>query len=242
MRAACGSVSTTSLFVDSDNALGSPRGDVDDAFAIAALLEANAPIAAISSCAGNTSEELAYANNARLAAHFGWKGDVLRSHEARDRLRTFTGRVLALGPLTNIVHAQRASEIIVVGGNTASRGRWPPLWPHEFNLTKDRDATHAVFALDVPLTIIPLNIARRHTITEDQVPDFLRAGSRRWFRHLLLFRLTRRMPVYDLVAARYALGLPGFTFLETTAHLRRNTFLDIGRGTRRVKLCTGYGV
>ena len=44
------------LLIDSDNAAGSPRGDVDDAFAIAALLRSGLPVAALASVAGNTSE------------------------------------------------------------------------------------------------------------------------------------------------------------------------------------------
>ena len=226
------------LFVDSDIALGSPRGDVDDAYAIAALIAGGAEIAALSSCRGNTSEELAFANNVRLARMLGWTGDVIRAAEARERLCTFEGRVLALGPLTNVIGARRASEIVIVGGNSTTRGRWPPLWPHEFNLTKDRAAARAVFALDVPLTVFPLDVARQLTMTIDEVPEFLREDSRRWFRHLRLVRWTRHFPVYDLAAALYALDAPGFTFAQTTSTMRNSTLMEFGRGGRAVKLCT----
>ncbi|GAC1433052.1 MAG: hypothetical protein NVSMB68_05500 [Thermoanaerobaculia bacterium] len=232
------------LFVDSDNAMGSPRGDVDDAYALAALLAAHAPIAAISSCSGNTSEARAHRNNMGVAELFRWSGPVIGAVEARERLRSFPGRVLALGPLTNIVAARRAKEIIVVGGNSTSRGRWPPLWPYEFNLTHDRDATRAVFALDVPLTIFPLDVARQLTISISDLDaisgatgDYLRQGSRRWFSHLRRYRFTKRFPIYDLAAALYALDDRGFVFSETTAVMRRNTSLHFGRGTRGVKLC-----
>ncbi len=53
------------FWIDTDNALGSPHGDVDDAFALAALLTAGAPVAALSSVAGNTSEPRAFANTRR---------------------------------------------------------------------------------------------------------------------------------------------------------------------------------
>lgn len=232
------------LFVDSDNAMGSPRGDVDDAYAIAALLAAGAPVAAISSCRGNTSEALAYENNLRLARLVGWDGAVIRAAEARERLPDFDGRVLALGPLTNVVNAGRASEIIIVGGNSISHGRWPPLWPHEFNLTRDRAAARAVFALDVPLTIFPLNVARQLTITAGDLDairgalgDYFRSESRRWFAHLRRVRFTTRFPIYDLAAALYALGETGFTCIDTTAVMRRNTSMVFGLGKRRVKLC-----
>ena len=232
------------IFVDSDNAMGSTRGDVDDAFALAALLAARAPVAAISACAGNTSEESAHHNNLRIARRFGWPGPVLRGREAKETLPTFRGRVLALGPLTNVAGAGQAKEIIVVGGNATSRGRWPPFWPYEFNLTKDRMAALAVFALDVPLTVFPLDVTRQLTIAEadlDGLPgdagDYLRRESRRWFVHLRRLRLTKRFPVYDLAASLYILGEEGFTFVETTAVMQRNTSVTFGQGTRLVKLC-----
>jgi inosine-uridine nucleoside N-ribohydrolase len=227
------------IFIDSDNALGSPRGDVDDAYAIAALLAASAPVVGIGACDGNTSAELAYANNLRLAARFGFTGPVLRADESRVFLRDFPGRVLALGPLTNVVDARRASEIVIVGGNASTRGRWPPAWPHEFNLTHDRAAALAVFALDVPLTVFPLDVARRLWITVEQVPPLFREESRRWFRYLRFVRFTGRFPIYDLAATLYALDERGFTFADTTAVMRPNTFLELGKGGRRVKLCTG---
>lgn len=239
MRRACGRSSTpTSLFVDSDNALGSPRGDVDDAYAIAALLCAKAPVVAIGACDGNTSAEQAYQNNVRLANAFAFEGPVLRAHESREFLKDFTGRVLALGPLTNVVDAKHAAEIVIVGGNSATRGRWPPTWPHEFNLTHDRASARRVFDLDVPLTIFPLNVARELWITIDQVPQFFLADSRRWFRYLRLVRFTTRFAIYDLAATLYALDPSDFTFIDTTAVMHPNTFLEFGRGTRRVKVCT----
>jgi len=234
------------LFIDSDNAMGSRRGDVDDAFAIAALLRSGVPVAALASCRGNTSERSAYENNARIAAVLGWTGPVVRAAEARLLLASFRGRVriLALGPLTNITGARQAGEIILVGGNATSHGRWPPLWPFEFNLTHDRGAARDVFALDVPLTIVPLDVARTLTVERsdlDALPgplgNYLRRGSERWFAHLRRVRLTRHFPVYDLAAALYALGEDGFTMIETTAIMRRNTSMTFGAGTRPVRLC-----
>jgi inosine-uridine nucleoside N-ribohydrolase len=222
------------LWVDTDNALGSPSGDGDDALAIAALLTSGASIAGLSSCAGNTSAELAYANNVRLAQRLGWRGPVMRKPDLRD----FRGRIVALGPLTNVASARAAAEIIMVGGNSATRGRWPPLWPYEFNLTKDRRAALSVFHSDVPLTIFPLNVARRLTIRVFDVPTFLREDTKRWFAHLRRTRLTRDFPVYDLAAALYALSPEGFTMQRTTVEMRLNTLLRFGRGTREVTLCT----
>jgi len=235
----------TQVFIDTDNAMGSPSGDVDDAFAIAALVRSGIAIAAMASVAGNTSEPRAFENNARLAEVLGWRGPLLRGGtEARNALATFGGRVAALGPLTNVTAAKRAGEIVIVGANASSRGRWPPRWPHEFNLTKDVSATLELFRSDVPLTIFPLDVARELWVTRrdlDAIPgalgDFLRAGAVRWFRRLRLVKGTGRFPIYDLAAALYLIDENGFTMERTTATMRANTFVEFGSGTREVKVC-----
>ncbi|HEU4887967.1 MAG TPA: nucleoside hydrolase [Thermoanaerobaculia bacterium] len=233
------------FFIDADNALGSPRGDVDDAYAIAAMVRGGAEIAAISAVAGNTSEPLACENNARLARLLGWHGPVLRGSEARGVLRTFPGRILALGPLTNVAVATAASEVMIVGTMLHTRGRWPGFWPHEFNLIRDREATRKVFNSALPLTFFPLDVVRALSIRkrdldaiQGELGEVLRQGSARWFRRLLLVKATRRFPVWDLAPALYALDEDGFTMEDTTATMRANTFVEFGKGTRRVRVCT----
>ena len=49
------SAAAVPLFIDSDNALWFPFGDVDDAFALAALLRSGVPDAAIATTHGNMS-------------------------------------------------------------------------------------------------------------------------------------------------------------------------------------------
>lgn len=232
------------VFVDTDNAMGSAAGDVDDAYAIAALVLSGARIAAIAAVEGNTVEPLAHENNLRLAELLGYRGALLRAGDARAALPEFPGRVVALGPLTSVAAARRAAEIIVVGGNSSSSGRWPPLWPHEFNLTFDRDATLAVFHSDVPLTIFPLDVARELWVTWQDldaiggtIGDYLRRGSERWFSYLRWRRLTTRFAIYDLAAALYAVDESGFVLEETMALMWPNTFLEFGRGRRKVKVC-----
>jgi inosine-uridine nucleoside N-ribohydrolase len=65
------------ILVDTDNALGSPRGDVDDALAVAPLLASGLPVAAVASVGGNTSEARADANNRRLGALCGYAYDLV---------------------------------------------------------------------------------------------------------------------------------------------------------------------
>jgi inosine-uridine nucleoside N-ribohydrolase len=170
-------VEPDAIVLDTDNALGSPRGDVDDALAIAALLRSGLPVAAVASVGGNTSEERADRNNRRLAALCGFAGPVLRGHEvqARDLWSGPPVRVAALGPLTNVATVLREiekpaiSEVVLVGSNLSSPGRFPPWWPHEFNLTHDREATRAVFASDLPLTVVPLDVARRLRVGKERL-------------------------------------------------------------------------
>jgi inosine-uridine nucleoside N-ribohydrolase len=245
--------SSAKVLIDSDNAAGSPKGDVDDAFALAALLRSGLPVAAVASVAGNTSEALAGRNNRTLGELCGYAGPYLRGVQAgdvSDRIdRADLGgplRFVALGPLTNLAAVLGKIEIaeaILVGGNLTSRGRFPPWWPHEFNLTKDREATRAVFVSDLPLTIVPLDVARRLRIGpreleewQGELGDFLRRRAARWSRRSLLLRGSRRFPVFDLAAAACLLDPSLVALGETSARLHSNLWLEFGRGGRPVKV------
>jgi len=245
------------LLVDTDNAAGAPFGDVDDAFAIAALLRSGLPVAAIASVAGNTSEAWADRNNRVLGELCGYGGRYLRGDQAGDvpdRIdrtgdlwRDGPIRFLALGPLTNLAALLPArpaiSEVVLVGGNRTSRGRFPPWWPHEFNLTKDPVATRAVFASDLPLTVVPLDVARRLRIGPGELKglpgalgEFLRRHSARWARRSFLIRGSRRFPVFDLAAAAYAIDPALASVEETQGRLHRNLWIEFGRGNRRLRV------
>ncbi len=244
------------LLIDTDNAAGSPSGDVDDAFAIAALLRSGLPVAAVASVGGNTSEARADRNNRALGEICGYGGRFLRgvqAGDAPDRIDRagdlWTGgplRFIALGPLTNlaaVLDRGAISEVVLVGGNLTSRGRFPPWWPHEFNLTRDPQATRAVFASDLPLTLVPLDVARRLRIgprelsrLPGELGDFLRRHAARWARRSLLIRGSRRFPVFDLVAAAYAIDPSLAAVEEIRARLHRNLWLEFGRGDRRLRV------
>jgi inosine-uridine nucleoside N-ribohydrolase len=238
---------TEPIFIDSDNAMGSPYGDVDDAYAIAALVRSGLSVAGIGAVHGNTSERRAFENNRRLADLLGYSGPVLRASDVPDFLRAFRGHVMALGPLTNVAAALAGapapwSGLMIVGANSGTRGRWPPVWPREFNLIIDRDAARAVFDSTVPLTIFPLNIARQLYAYRDDVDglcEYFRRNTRRWFRYLRYVRMTNRFPIWDLAAAMYAIEPDAYSMQRTDAKMRRNTFIEFGRGGRAVTVCTG---
>jgi inosine-uridine nucleoside N-ribohydrolase len=247
----------TGLLIDTDNAAGSPRGDVDDAFAVAALLRSGLPVVAVASVAGNTSEAMADRNNRVLGGMCGYRGPYLRGVEAGDvpdridRADLWGNgalRCVALGPLTNLAAllargGAAISEVVLVGANLTSRGRFPPWWPHEFNLTKDPAATRAVFASGLPLTVVPLDVARTLRAGPGDLRDIrgelgelLRRHSARWSRRSLVVRGSRRFPVFDLAAAAYVLDPSLVTVEETKGRLHPNLWVEFGHGGRPLRV------
>jgi len=230
------------LYVDSDCALGSFTGDVDDAFALAALLASDAPLSGVGAVFGNTREPLARRNLGRLLALAGRAPQVLRGADNRgsqgdtpaSRWLASPGprlRALALGPLTNLAAAlgmpgsrarERIVEVIAVAGML---GPGPAQW--DLNRRCDPGALDALVRSGIPVTLVPCDVARRLWIrpaTLRQLPGQLgrrlASGSRRWIvRNALLLRWG--FPVWDLVAAMYALEPHAFDTDEASDGTRR---------------------
>ena len=256
------------LVADSDNGLGSPRGDVDDGLALIALFRSGLPIAAVASVFGNTDELRARANNRALATLCAYSGPILAGaarplvrgdspSEASRFLLAGLGpwRIVALGPLTNVAAAiearsdvvGRIEEVIAVGGNRASRGRWPPVWPYEFNLTADRRATRVVIESGVPLTLVPLEVAKRLVVTPADLAalpgtlgEYVRTHAARWFRRALVLRGRRAFPAWDLVAALFVVDPASCEIARTVVRLHAGGWLEFGAGTRPVTLVRAF--
>ncbi|HEV7518665.1 MAG TPA: nucleoside hydrolase [Thermoanaerobaculia bacterium] len=260
------------LLLDSDNALGSPSGDVDDGFALAMLLTSGLPIAGLASVAGNTDEPRAFANHRTLGELAGYKGRYLRGvggvraepgGEPAERIDEAADlwagpgepvRWIALGPLTNLAAvlahrglALRIEEVVLVGGNLTSRGRWPPFWPLEFNLTQDRAAARAVFASPLPLTIVPLDVARRLRAGRRELGELtgplgehLRRGTRRWLWRTRLLKARGRIALFDLLAAAYVVSPEHVHVEATTARLGKRMLVEYGRGERPVRVVRDF--
>jgi inosine-uridine nucleoside N-ribohydrolase len=255
------------LLIDTDNALGSRSGDVDDGFAIAALLRSGLPIAGLSSVTGNTGEAEADRNNRVLGALCGHPGPYLRGITGGEvaeridlRVDLWSGepvRVAALGPLTNVAAALRelgrrglrpsVTEVVLVGGNASSRGRFPPVWPHEFNLTKDREAARAVLASELPLTIVPLDVARRLRIGASELAaltgplgEHLQCHAARWLRRSRWLHGPGGFPAFDLLAAAWFFDPAAVATEETTVRVHPNLWLEFGKGGRPVRLVRGF--
>ena len=252
------------IFIDSDNAMGSRSGDVDDALAIAALIRSDQPVVALASVFGNTSEARAHDNNVSLSRLCGFGGPLLRGatsaeQETTEAVAFLTAasrplRIAALGPLTNVAGAIESArerlpieEIVMVGSNSNSFGRWPPLWPYEFNLTKDRRATRICFETTIPMTVFPLNVASRFRFSRSLIAhlksplgDSLRQGADRWFRHLLWTRAMREFPIYDLLAALYMIDPAGVELEERRVSVTAAGFVDYRGDGRSIRVATGF--
>ncbi|MCM2314912.1 MAG: nucleoside hydrolase [Thermoanaerobaculia bacterium] len=255
----------TPILIDSDNAIEAPSGDVDDAFAIAALLRARVPVVGIGAVAGNTGAREAMEGNRAIARLCEFDGPLLRGKERGEEgpsevarwlaVSTAAIRVAAIGPLSNVADAlaidpglaERIEELVLVGGNRASLGRWPPLWPWEFNLAKDRAAASAVFASRARLTIVPLDVAKRMMVRGgelDALPGeigrYLCARSQRWLRRARLLKLRDGFPLWDLVATMMLVDRGPFRVERTRVRFTSRGWLEFGRGAREADVVVSF--
>lgn len=211
-------------------ALGAARGDVDDGFALAALLCAHragsARLLGISTVSGNTSAARAEECAAMLCEAAGVEVPLAGDAVAAERLAVLPEGtdLLALGPLTNIARACRLDprlperlSLRAVGGNLSSRGFLPPIWPYEFNLARNPSAAREVFrGAWKGLLLFPLDVVRGVRADERRLQTlagvsplgaYLARGSLRWLVRARRFRRSASFPVWDLPAALDALGL-----------------------------------
>ena len=255
-----------SLLIDTDNACGSLTGDIDDAFAILALVSSKMPIAAICSIFGNTSAKKSLENTKALlslvqsdlllvpGSSSPWKkSQALHKliHEQKQSVR-----YAALGPLTNLSFllrdfgaelSNKVSEVVVIGSNSRTKGNFPPVWPHEFNLTKDVSATKTVFRSNLNTTICPLNIVKKLQFNRQDignlptgVVDFFKKHSNRWIVRNLLLKGKSQFPVWDLVAAMYLINPEDFAFKKTNVRCSAIGHLSYGEGSKSVNVLTDF--
>lgn len=246
------------LFVDTDNALGSPFGDIDDAFAIAALLKSGVPVEALSTVFGNSFEPLIFRNTKQLADLCGYGGKIVRGAptwwtKGSESSRYLSGlgrpvRALALGPLTNFANGNldRVTEIVFVATNLNRR---LPAWRcFDFNHWKDPRAVRRIVSSSIPLTCVPCDVARRLRASEKDLAaiggplgDYLRRHARRWFLRSKLLKFVDSVPIWDLTAAMYVLDESLFRTTETTLRLGRMGQAVFGaKEGRPVRVVTGF--
>jgi inosine-uridine nucleoside N-ribohydrolase len=217
------------IWVDTDVALGTPRGDVDDGFALAALLAADVELLGVSAVAGNTDAASAFDAAAAMLRLYPARAGLplVRQQEAPARIAALPAgtALLALGPLTSVAAAvgldpglpQRCSLRVV--GTIRSPWRAPHLRLfHDLNFRRDGGIGRSMLALPWrELRVFPLDVIRTLTLgprdlarlTRDggEVGAHLAAGARRWLRRPPLSIVSRPFPAWDLVAALDAAGL-----------------------------------
>ncbi|MDQ6893493.1 MAG: nucleoside hydrolase [Acidobacteriota bacterium] len=218
------------VWVDTDVALGAGRGDVDDGFALAALLAAarlaRIELLGISTVSGNASAPEAARCARALAETAECEVPVVQGAAAAAAIAALPEdcRLVAIGPLSNVAAAIALSpdlpgrvSLSVVGGNLTSHGSVPPLWPHEFNLAKDRAAARTVLGSSWRrLVLYPLDAMRRLRCTEDRLSRIsglgaagalLASASRRWISRSRWRWGSSGFPVWDLPSALEAAGV-----------------------------------
>jgi inosine-uridine nucleoside N-ribohydrolase len=221
------------IWVDTDIALGTPSGDVDDGFALAAIAVGRG-VAGVSCVSGNTDGSSARDAAARLLERCDLEDVRIVDEEgapaAIARLPEGTS-VVAIGPPTNLVKAidldpsLPARIDVRVVGTVIDRVRSPILPYFCLNFRRDPAATARFFASRWrSLTVFPLDVVRRLTVDRARlavlgargpVGAYLEAGSIRWLRRAPLRYGAPRFPVWDLVAALDALdALPGAAFVH----------------------------
>jgi inosine-uridine nucleoside N-ribohydrolase len=232
-----------SIWIDTDNALGADRGDVDDGLALAALLcvarRGGTSIAGISVVDGNTDAATAVRCTRALVRVAEMDVPVVEATRAAACIAALPAgtSLLSLGPLTNIAAALRLNprcskhlELRMVGA--VRRGwRYPMLMLSDLNQRTDRPAAHHARGSEwQALRIMPLDVIRALRIDRASLDrmagsgalgNYLCTHSERWLvRAGWRYPRLKSFPAWDLVAALDALDLlRGVQFDTTTCML-----------------------
>lgn len=243
------------LLVDTDNGLGSRKGDVDDGFALIYLHRAGMEFE-VNTTFGNCPEHESYQNCQQLERwldtdwhiHRGAARACFKLTQASTMIAARATSVLALGPLTNIAAAidtqpqlsQTVTRIICVGGNPTSRGNFAPIWPHEFNLVKDGSATRKVLASSIPVTFLPINLASQIRLHPGQIPSrfprWIAASVRRRSRRNLWVHQSPALRLFDVCASVYLTRPELFETRQMSVGTRRSGALTFKQSTYQISM------
>lgn len=251
------------LVVDSDNAVESRHGDVDDAYAIAALFRQRVNVSHVLSVFGNANEPDVFNSHSRLLSVLQANTPLLRGATRAGDGPTAASRylqtlrepinLLCLGPLTNLARALKDNpqivstirNVTVVGTNYT----WPlpALRFFDFNQWLDPQAFRSVFSSAIPLTIVPCDVARKLRVTLAQISavnskigTFLSEKSIRWFRRALFLKARRSVPLWDLAAVMLHSEPDLFVCQQTRASLGKFGQVSYGRGDKTINVVTSF--
>ena len=221
------------VWIDTDPALGMLFRDADDGFALLqALHSPELDITGISVVRGNSqvSDGLGIARRIVSDCQQAHRGPVPEVYAGRTSaarppadpaLRAALSRPLtyiALGPLTNLAaflrenpsRAANIERVLFLGGELPGAsfraGGWNPYRFTDANFFKDPAAAQEVLRAGIPITLVPIDVARRISLSAAQMQALRKASicSRRvatkaggWFLSWRLFFGVREAPVFD---------------------------------------------
>lgn len=244
------------LLVDTDCALGSAAGDIDDGIALATLFGSGAPVELVLASYGNTSATDARQNSeaiARLCARSPRFAFGAHAPEARvptsSLLPAGAFRWLCLGPLTTVAHwlahtpeAKRANCREVIAVTTCMGFAAPVNRFFDFNAACDPVAARSVLQSNHPLLLVPLDVARTLRFRPEDLAGvrgplgrYLRGHSARWFRRSRRIKARRDVPIWDVAAAIAAIRPDLVRFDVTTLHVGKDGKARYGVGERVVR-------
>ncbi|MEL8054868.1 MAG: nucleoside hydrolase [Pseudomonadota bacterium] len=194
---------TRRVWIDTDPAITSGNGEVDDGFALMqAFGSPELEIVGISAVFGNTELDNTDTMAREIVRRVGSAVPVYRGHSeegARDRcaaveglLRALEGgplTIIALGPLTNIAAAltqpdavlDNVEEIVFVGGRRiglefrATPDQETPF--RDLNFELDADAAEALLALGLPMTLAGWEVSSQMWLSAEDLAKLRVTGS-----------------------------------------------------------------
>jgi len=224
------------VWVDTDNALGSRSGDIDDGFAIAAIVKLYKNILGFSSVFGNASSLESKNNTEKIIELMNFESEVFLGASNDNDLMTDASRkiasldesfiFLALGPLTNLHAAMKINDklkdkihmVIWIGTNLSNLPSWRFF---DFNLYNDKKSLRFLLESGIEITAIPCSVARKIRSKKrdlQKLPLSIRehfiTNSKRWFQRALLLKGSKTIPVWDLTS---------IFFLTHRAHFKIKT-------------------
>ena len=255
------------LFVETDNALGSLTGDVDDGIALTQLLKSKTSINGISSIYGNTKERGSYNNTKKLLSYFNSSIPLLHGpedqHDTTSESIDFLKQLkesftfMALGPLTTLSTLVRSSpevqskieKVYIVGGNLTSNGFLPPFWPMEFNLFLDRKAADTVInKSELRIQLVTLDQAKRLTFTKkihdvlkkEALGNYILKNVKFWQLRSLILKQKMTFPLWDLVATLSYTAPELFSYASENVLFKENGLIKKHPGGREVEVITDF--
>jgi inosine-uridine nucleoside N-ribohydrolase len=251
------------IWIDTDVALNSPLRDPDDAFAIAAAAGSpeihvvgistsygNGPLSLVDLSARRLMVEMQLLSNDRIFAGASSANAMAQKSAATEALAASLRKkrltYVALAPLTNLAaflvnhpkEMHRIERVIFVGGQMhPGKIRVGPYHFHDANVLKDPMAVRRVLQSQVPLILVPPEIAghlrlRRHDFTGlGSRTEFLRRSTSAWRWFWNSFADKNGGPVFDAAAVLAATDRTLVRLENGTASLDRDGQLSINSTT-----------